>query len=754
MAIQSYNYFIDYINDNFASPHQQIKRFEEGFYDDFGVWCTDNTDWGMMYIVPQNVRHLQNSVSEYNLRVYFIDQLEKDDSNEREVLSDQLSISRDFINWLHLNDENGYILTNTPNAVPFKSIVMDYTAGWYMDVSVEVETEGSDCSIPFSGASTGYTICPMSYVVNSDNSYNVTLDSGDTLILPNITISSTGTGFTTTYPAVKDYTIPDVSWTDSDGSAMSTEYGEPIVCQPVSPADVEINGVYFSAVTAGGELNIPIINGGANPVGVIQGSNFVIGNNSTFINSTQVTDQEAEVDANIFVTRDGVSGGTWNPFTQTWEVTSASSNLSINGVQSEIISGGTTFNLNATLDGVTGGTYNAATDTLSFTSATGWIRDPNWMVMPTLTASDERLYALVLVFENRYNIVGVTFNSTSANINWGDGTSVISNGGLRTKVYDYASLSGTINVSPSGENYKQALIDVTRVGVTISSMDWMTLTSVNYYGGNNIVDMNFSLPSLTTCNLSLDPLSGSKGMTMLQRLRIWSVGTIASQFFRGLKSLRVVQFPAIFQGALTNAFLNGGEVADCGDINFGTSTSVVNFWSGSGLNKHGNYTANSVVGNGVNYAAYCSHLTKFGTINATSQTSFDSFFYENFTLGSIGLITAPSATNLTSMFFRCTILGSVQFANCAAVTTTASIFGNCVGLFDCVMPNLTRGVSFAGTAMGNYGMGRFANSIGTASGAQTITITGTPFGALVTAGDATALAIRLVMTGKGYTIVN
>jgi hypothetical protein len=70
------------------------------------------------------------------------------------------------------------------------------------------------------------------------------------------------------------------------------------------------------------------------------------------------------------------------------------------------------------------------------------------------------------------------------------------------------------------------------------------------------------------------------------------------------------------------------------------------------------------------------------------------------------------------------------------------------------MPNLTRGVNLSTTAMGNYGMNLFANSIGTASGAQTITITGTPFGALLTALDVTAVAIRLVLTTKGYTIAN
>jgi hypothetical protein len=79
---------------------------------------------------------------------------------------------------------------------------------------------------------------------------------------------------------------------------------------------------------------------------------------------------------------------------------------------------------------------------------------------------------------------------------------------------------------------------------------------------------------------------------------------------------------------------------------------------------------------------------------------------------------------------------------------------NCFSLQVLDMPNLTRGVNFTNTSIGNYGMNIFANGIGTASGAQTITITGTPFGVLVTAADATALAIRAVMTGKGYTIAN
>jgi hypothetical protein len=135
-------------------------------------------------------------------------------------------------------------------------------------------------------------------------------------------------------------------------------------------------------------------------------------------------------------------------------------------------------------------------------------------------------------------------------------------------------------------------------------------------------------------------------------------------------------------------------------------------------------------------------------------------FSNMYALKSIGLITMPLATDLTQMFISCENLTAIRFANSAACTVTTQMITGCLSLQVLHMPNLTRGISFAGTSIGNYGINIFAsgdgilNGVGTASGAQTITITGTPFGALVTAADPTALAIRLVLTGKGYTIAN
>ena len=123
---------------------------------------------------------------------------------------------------------------------------------------------------------------------------------------------------------------------------------------------------------------------------------------------------------NLITKLNGVAdNGVWNGV-DTIDFTSpacADANLEINGVQQETIASGGTFNLIATLDGVAGGSYNAGTNTLSFTSNTGWQPDPNWPVLPSLTAADERFVGVVAVFENAYNVVTHRITAGAANIN-------------------------------------------------------------------------------------------------------------------------------------------------------------------------------------------------------------------------------------------------------------------------------------------------------------------------------------------------
>lgn len=289
----TYNSFIDNIADNFATLHQQISRFEEGFYDDLAPWATGNEQWPIMWLVPVSVTHLTNSVDQYSIRVYFLDLLEKDESNERDVLSDQGSVARDFTNWLRLNEDNGFNILNLPTAVPVKSVIMDFTAGWYVDMDIEVSTEGSDCTIPFSGGVSPVPPAgcdPVTVNINGDfigspasgSIYNIVVENTDeaevgTIILtgnttgtvqigdstavnsnatlsvsivaegsrtfPDTNIQSTSSNFTDTTPSADPagYTIADVNWTDSDLTPQTTEYGQAIVCTPCSNPLVSVS---------------------------------------------------------------------------------------------------------------------------------------------------------------------------------------------------------------------------------------------------------------------------------------------------------------------------------------------------------------------------------------------------------------------------------------------------------------------------------------------------------------------------------
>jgi hypothetical protein len=462
---------------------------------------------------------------------------------------------------------------------------------------------------------------------------------------------------------------------------------------------------------------------------------------------------------NLITKLDGaVNSGSYDAPTDTLSFTSAACSpvaLQINGTPQESIAAGATFNLIATLDGVAGGTYTPATDTLAFTSTGGWVRPSDWIAIPSLTAADERFYGVVAIFENGYNSIGVNITSLAANINWGDGTSVVSNGSTQTKVYNYSTISATIYQWPDGRNYKTVLVDITRVGGAITSIIFYSATAVNRQGQNNFIDIILSLPSATTIGLSIASVSGFRPMPLLQRLRVRSTG-VSTNLLNSLSSLRVLEWDTL-RGNVDNAF-SQIAYAEVGNITITGGTVADFLFNGSRVNKVGNITANNLLGFGASYMFQnTQQLTQVGNINLALATNLNNMFSMTngvSSLSKIGLITAPNATSLASMFSSCTALQTVSFSSCALVTNTSGVFGSAVSLVSAIMPNLTIGVDFSTTALTTDGAVIFGNSIGNASGAQTITITYTPFGQELTALNAAALAAALILTTKGYTIAN
>lgn len=160
--VQNYNSIIDKLNQ-FANAHLSLKRFKVSFFDQMDPFTSDDNTFPILYVVPNEVS-FQDNIDVISFRVYCVDILQKDRSNEQVILNETLLILRDLTNWLRESNNDLNIL-NTPRAIPVNNFGSDFTTGWFTDFEIEAATETTDCSIPFSSGFqlTGFT-CSDTYI--------------------------------------------------------------------------------------------------------------------------------------------------------------------------------------------------------------------------------------------------------------------------------------------------------------------------------------------------------------------------------------------------------------------------------------------------------------------------------------------------------------------------------------------------------------------------------------------------------------
>lgn len=130
-------------------------------------------------------------------------------------------------------------------------VIGDATVSINGNVVRSVEAEGAiDIDVLQGGLPVGSPVgnqwiippAPDATAENSNSSYSLTIGSGGTDTFPDTVIKSTSSNFTDTVASADPagYTIADVGWTDSDLTPQTTEYGQPIVCTPFTPAGVTL----------------------------------------------------------------------------------------------------------------------------------------------------------------------------------------------------------------------------------------------------------------------------------------------------------------------------------------------------------------------------------------------------------------------------------------------------------------------------------------------------------------------------------
>jgi hypothetical protein len=166
----------------------------------------------------------------------------------------------------------------------------------------------------------------------------------------------------------------------------------------------------------------------------------------------------------------------------------------------------------------------------------------------------------------------------------------------------------------------------------------------------------------------------------------------------------------------------------------------------------------------------CRNLETIPLFNTIAGINFTSFLQGCGSITSVPLLNTPVATTMTNMFNGCGALMELPALNTSNVTIVTQMLSNLVNLKQLPAFNLpvcitftswisniatitksnitgaTRAHSYSGNSLGQANIVTIFTNLGTASGAQTITVSSNPGYLSLTAGE------RLVATNKGWTI--
>lgn len=137
--------------ETFSNAHLQIKRFGSDFEEQMPNFATENEKYPILFVSPNNSIFDENA-NQFSVKVFCFDVIEKDRTNINTILSDTNTILNDVYRWFKDGEVFGIdVIGTAPNSTPINNALLDYVAGWEMDITFEVDTYGL-CEIPFSPA--------------------------------------------------------------------------------------------------------------------------------------------------------------------------------------------------------------------------------------------------------------------------------------------------------------------------------------------------------------------------------------------------------------------------------------------------------------------------------------------------------------------------------------------------------------------------------------------------------------------------
>ena len=396
----------------------------------------------------------------------------------------------------------------------------------------------------------------------------------------------------------------------------------------------------------------------------------------------------------------------------------------------------------------------------------GYQRPSDWIAMPSIDPSEQKVAALFLVGDHDSNFVA--FRCSGAyTVDWGDGTTEnFASNTTAQHNYVYSDLSASTEFGPTGSKSRQAMIVITpQAGQNLTAISFNyrhSALSTTYT--TPILEILLSAPNCTS--LLFGNTTGN--LTSLEQCTILSHNTTSMyQMFNTCRALQSVPLfdtssvTSMYQMFYACSALQSVPLFDTSSVTsmyqmfyacsalqsvplFDTSsvTSMFQmFLSCTSLQSVPLFDTSSVSNMGGMFHS-CPSLQSVPLFDTSSVTNMGLMFLNCYALQSVPLFDTGSVTSMYQMFATCLSLQTIPALDCSTSTNMTNFAINCNGLKRCQATGIKVSTSFANCTLGPDELNEIYTNLATVTG-KTITVSGN-YG---TASDNPAIA-----TAKGWTV--
>jgi len=325
---------------------------------------------------------------------------------------------------------------------------------------------------------------------------------------------------------------------------------------------------------------------------------------------------------------------------------------------------------------------------------TSYVRPADWLTMPTVLSSDQKIVLLVGVENVSSNFFAVTCTTSAGTytINWGDGTpdTVTASGSSAYHNFDWNNLSsGTLTT----RGYRQAIVTITPTSANLLTC----LFAPAYVGAIGTVTAPFNNKILESIvagsNLTSVQFNGAGQNSMwMEQSTVLSLSSTASlsSMYNTCRSLQnIVSFPDGNYTNLNSMFTLCSSLQVAPLFQFATSGVTMNN-TFNGCNSlvtvplYNTIGVTSMIGTFLG----CFILNNIPFFNTQNVTTMSTMFRNCYALTSVPPFDTRNVTVMNQMFINCYALKSCPTFNTGAVTNATEMFSTCYSLVEAPPLNL------------------------------------------------------------------